>query len=893
MHQIIRFYCFYVALASATALLSASQQAPSPDLSKAQHAVSSSQEEMMAMPLVAPLFVENEQVSSFITVLNAPAAGVTADVILLDQHGIQITKKTVKLSGHSQQALKVGDLLQKAHSIATIGSVEIMPESKAAASMSVVAQLSIESTDPASPAHLEEEFLMPMPAGSNTFQAAAASVLGEPMLALVSTAKEQQSVTVNCIEEREAKGMRTRQMQLQAGQMVITSACESSHDAITSFEDGWNQETLGKRGAVGVSVVTTGGPGDLGVYGFALSGERDHPAYTALNFNDAGLVGSSNTVFAGVPVGHADPFPDATFIPEVAMVNFGTQPTIAKILYAKTDDTGVVPNTVESVTLPPYSSKSVTLSTLAGDSQMRNSFIVQSDAPAGSFAANLIANAGTQFGVVQLLGRDQKHHPNGGAHPWTIAGGMTSTLLLFNHSSEEQTFNVNISAGGILWQQQYKLAALQTKALTVNDLIASGAKDVKGRILPKDAKEGEVGWSVPKAPNGTGRLLVSRPDMSLARSFSCCTQDVPCGLELTAYALDLLIETGGTLAPAMAQYCTTCWPSCSDCTGYYDYTDDGGYPVSWNSSDSSIAPVDDYGNVTGQGPGSAQINATGDYGAYCMQAAGAANVASLSCSPSTVTRGSQVMCTIQGANGTNWQFSDGTNQSVNGPDGTSWTGTMVTSGTVTVTAKFNDGSTMQLSASVVVSARSWQLAMPSPQKVANGTSPLPTLSSPPDTSEGSLGRSAVLTLFRVNTSPSITSGPNTGYSYVTSLDTSGFKWIYELNPGIDNPNDDFAQHQYGACGIPSLSDIVNAVLAHENGAQNSHYAEASAQLASGNPGTSAEQSIGAPGTDPQTLANSVTGSVQQEFAAIASAAAAEPPTNLPGGINYPPYRTCP
>jgi hypothetical protein len=48
---------------------------------------------MMPMPAVAPLFVENAEVSSTATVVNAAAMTTTADFALLDQHGTQIIKE--------------------------------------------------------------------------------------------------------------------------------------------------------------------------------------------------------------------------------------------------------------------------------------------------------------------------------------------------------------------------------------------------------------------------------------------------------------------------------------------------------------------------------------------------------------------------------------------------------------------------------------------------------------------------------------------------------------------------------------------------------------------------------------------------------------------------------
>ncbi len=640
MHRVIHSYLLLTVI---TVLAGGSQQPNTPTGAKATQAASSPQQEMMPMPLVAPLFVENGALSSTITIVNAAAAATTADIMLLDQHGIQISKSSVQLEGHSQKALKIGDLLDAAHATLSTGSVEIMPATKAAKDMSVVAQLSIVDSDTSPPTYLEEEFLMPTPMGSNKYHAAASSVIGDPVLALMSMSTSPQSVSVTCISEHRDKSNAVQTLQLAVGQMILTSACDSGPNRISKFDDGWNQANLREKGAVGLSVVTTGKPGDLAVYGFALSGEQHHPVYTALNFTDAGMLRSSNTVFTGVPVGHTDLFPANTFKTDIAVANFSMQPATVKVLYATTAETGTSSNTVATATLAAYASKAIELS-LNGDALMRNSFIIQSDAPPGTLAANLMAVGDATIGTVQLIGKDQQQSPNSGAHPWTTADGMTSTLLLFNHSNADQTFDVNISTGGVFWQQEYRLAGMETKSLSINDLIATAAKDKKGKVIPKDATTGEVGWSVPKVSEGTGRLLVSRPDVALARSFSCGTQDVECGLDLNAYQLDLLISDTGTLAPASVQYCLSCWPSCGDCTGSYDYNGGSG-GVTWSADDTSIATVDYAGTVTGQSGGATNVYANGE--AYCVSAGGQASVkafATLSVANSSLT--------IDRANGT-------------------------------------------------------------------------------------------------------------------------------------------------------------------------------------------------------------------------------------------------
>ena len=64
---------------------------------------------------------------------------------------------------------------------------------------------------------------------------------------------------------------------------------------------------------------------------------------------------------------------------------------------------------------------------------------------------------------VELQAKDNDSPQNGGGHPWSIEPGTTSTVLLFNHSTNgPKRFNVNIGSGAQTWQRSYQLAFMET-----------------------------------------------------------------------------------------------------------------------------------------------------------------------------------------------------------------------------------------------------------------------------------------------------------------------------------------------------------------------------------------------------------------------------------------------
>ncbi len=565
---------------------------------------------MAAMPLVAPLFIENGQLSTSVSIVSAMARATTVDVILLDQNGIQITAQTYPLDGHAQQVVKVSDLLQAANSAVPFGSVKIETDAQAEMNMSVLAQASITGTTSGGPVYLEEELPMTTPGDSGVVRAVAPAGLGFPVLALRSTSSTSQTVTVSCLYEHGGVGQST--VQLAPGAMVLHGACVAGSEQLPSLDAGWNQQTLDSKGAIGISVSSTGGVGALCVYGFAMAGQAGSPIYTSLNFTDAGGLSSGNTVFAGVPIGQQTLLGSDVFTPTLSLTNFGAKAVTATITLAVTNGNGPSGKKLATVTVAGQSSVTVPLGAMTGDSQMRNSFIVQSTGGQGMLYAGLTVFGGTTYRSVQLPGKDWWRPYNGGAHPWTTASATNSTLLLFNYADTPNQLTVAIGAGGMLWQQSYQLAPMETRALDIGNLIATGAKDQNGQVLPKSATAGVVNWFTLGFGQAMGRLLVSQPGIGLARSFNCDTIEAYCGTsEMPNNSLTIPASQGAPMGPYEVDMCTA---AMGECEGDYDTS--APTSTNWSSSNTSVASIpasqgEAVAEISGISGGSATITANG------------------------------------------------------------------------------------------------------------------------------------------------------------------------------------------------------------------------------------------------------------------------------------------
>jgi hypothetical protein len=99
-----------------------------------------------------------------------------------------------------------------------------------------------------------------------------------------------------------------------------------------------------------------------------------------------------------------------------------------------------------------------------------------------------------------------------------------------------KSFNVKIGSGGVLWQQPYLLAPMETRAISIRDLIAGQIKDQDGKLLPQSLESGEIGWFNANPAEGKGRLMQIDPasqtvaaNTRVARNFSCSYTYVLCG----------------------------------------------------------------------------------------------------------------------------------------------------------------------------------------------------------------------------------------------------------------------------------------------------------------------------------------------------------------------------
>ena len=109
------------------------------------------------MILAAPLFLQDANVTSTITMVSVVSVPLTSKVAVFDSNGSQIGVASISLDPHTQRIFKLSDLLRSWNSQASSGSVKILQD-PTAKGISMTARLSIAGSVSGKTVDLEEDF---------------------------------------------------------------------------------------------------------------------------------------------------------------------------------------------------------------------------------------------------------------------------------------------------------------------------------------------------------------------------------------------------------------------------------------------------------------------------------------------------------------------------------------------------------------------------------------------------------------------------------------------------------------------------------------------------------------------------------------------------------------
>jgi hypothetical protein len=596
----------------------------------------STTEPMPSMPVVAPLFIQDRHFTSTLVLVNGISSSSFVDLVLRDLGGTEIVHKRVQFAPHSQQRVEIAALLLAAHSGATAGSIAITQD-PANESM-VLAQLTMTYLGSGFPNFLDEEVSMPSAEGSQLLRGVADASNGSPLVSITSLITMSQKVIIDCLDESGTR--HSKSVQLIGGETLLTEACTDRTiyggdlDAAIGGDLG---ESRQREKAVGVQLRSDAMPGSFAAFGLARHESDDDRHFSTFTLDDPKMKVSATDVFTGVPVDSTSILTEGRYVPHVSVANFSTR--IAKVDIKYSEMIGTTPSVrdVAQFSVPPGTTKELGLDILEGNPDLQNSFLVSSDASPGDVSTKLVATSNSRLREVELEAKDANDPQNGGNHPWSLDEGTESTLLIFNHGSDSQVFNVTVSAGGITWSKAYTLASMQTEAISIRALITNKVKDDFGVILPRSATSGEVGWFNNEGV-GKGRLLQSNRDAAMARNFSCNTTYLLCGVLFYPHISTFAVGSTVDYATIVGRICQRA--GSGPCAG-----SGSGQIVSlkysWSAADASIAVISGSNssntvNLRGAGAGTTQITGkiTDPYHGCSFSHTGTATVL-VTCPPKT------------------------------------------------------------------------------------------------------------------------------------------------------------------------------------------------------------------------------------------------------------------
>lgn len=536
----------------------------------------------MSMPMVAPLFLETGEFSSTLHMVNGLTVPATAKVTLFDLNGTQITEQEFKFDPDSERHLDIRQVLDEIGSPVVMGSLRVEPLTDHG--MGILAQLAI-THHGARNGYFDEELAMPSESGSQMLRAVADNGGAAVVVSIANIASNAvQNVTILGIGE---SGTTTKTIRLLPNQTKLIRPCtaESQDRFDGSVASDFGNLAKSSSAACGVSIATDGMPGELAAYGIAYHPAQDQGYFSAMTFSDPKVLRSPGFVYPGVPIGTASLLPDGNYAGRLILANFGTRASQVSVQYASTNNAQTHAQALATISLPANSTKITDFTKLTGDPGLQNSFVVRSDTGPGVVLSKLVSFGDGALREVEIIGKDEKQLENTGNHPWSIEEGVASTLILFNHAATAQTFFVKVGGDRLIWRKDYKLAPMETKAISINGLISSEEKDDKGKTLPKDMHRGEVVWLAPHTSEVSGRILQSDKLLAMARNFSCGTCGFLCGGLLSPdSSLTTTVGTTGDLGDITPDFCdvpcqtyTSC-PSGSQTmsgTTYYSWSGGG------------------------------------------------------------------------------------------------------------------------------------------------------------------------------------------------------------------------------------------------------------------------------------------------------------------------------
>lgn len=155
---------------------------------------------MTLEPSVFPLFIEDNEISSLVTLINSSGVSSSALLTIRDQQGKAYAPVSIPLGAHAKVQVKVADLLAKIGAPVRTGSI-LVTQGPELTRPSIVGQLTLTEITAAPVALTEEELVMPMLVDSQDLRSISESGTDAQLIAVTSLSTEPQHITAQCYKK--------------------------------------------------------------------------------------------------------------------------------------------------------------------------------------------------------------------------------------------------------------------------------------------------------------------------------------------------------------------------------------------------------------------------------------------------------------------------------------------------------------------------------------------------------------------------------------------------------------------------------------------------------------------------------------------------------------------
>lgn len=238
---------------------------------------------MMEMPLVIPLFIQDQDFTSTLVMVNGSNAATAVDVVLTGLDGHEIKSQRVEFTQHSQRQIEIASLLQSAGSSATTGRIVIMPGPNVK-NMSVLGQLTMTYVGSREPSYIDEEVAMPSAEGSQILRAVTDKAQGSPLVAITSLSDSLQHVGVECLGGIGAQ--LTEPVDLPAEETVVIHPCGDQTHPEEGLSTDSEDEKQGLSRPVGIALTSDAMPGSFAAFGLTPHKTDGGKFFSAITFVD-------------------------------------------------------------------------------------------------------------------------------------------------------------------------------------------------------------------------------------------------------------------------------------------------------------------------------------------------------------------------------------------------------------------------------------------------------------------------------------------------------------------------------------------------------------------------------------------------------------------------------